>query len=276
MCNKLIFSLAGVAFNLAASGLVFAADMAVKAPPPALAPVDSWTGWYVGGNIGYGWGNDTGEGFTSFTDPGELNSVASYFAVGGNVLPGVVPKGVVGGGQIGYDWQLSQSWVTGLVADFQASGMKDSASAIVSTPPFHPFTTIQSNTAQNDWLGTVRGRLGVASNSWLFYGTGGLAYGEVKSTVVFTGVNSNPANAVFAGTTTSTRTGWTVGGGLEYAFCPNWRVGVDYIFFDLGRISATAVPVSSSGPFLFPTPTFTAASKFAGSVARLVLNYKFN
>ena len=67
-----------------------------------------------------------------------------------------------------------------------------------------------------------------------------------------------------------------MGGGLEYAFYPNWRVGVDYIFFNLGRISATAVPVSSSGPFLFPTPTFTAASKFAGSVARLVLNYKFN
>jgi outer membrane immunogenic protein len=268
-----------LAIVIAAVGLVgtpaLAADMAVSAPPPP-APVYSWTGAYVGGNVGYGWGNNTGAGWTSFTDPGGFAGVAPYFAAGGNVLPAVHPRGVVGGGQVGYDWQISPLWVTGLIADFQASGMKDSASATFSPSGFKPpATSTQSNSEEIKWLGTVRGKVGIAPNNWLVYGTGGLAYGKVSSNVVLDCAHSaNPCGppTVFGGTASPTRIGWTVGGGFEYGFLPNWTVGAEYLYFDLGEISTTAGTVAG-GPI--PGVTFTATSKFAGSIARLVLNYKF-
>jgi outer membrane immunogenic protein len=127
--NKLIFSLAGAAFGLAAtSGLVFAADMAVKAPPPAApAPVYNWTGWYVGVNAGASFGNVKtdfnvapgtslvieGESFSTGTIPGFAGSDRVY------------PSGFIGGGQIGYNWQFSPIWVVGFEADFQGAVEKD-------------------------------------------------------------------------------------------------------------------------------------------------------
>ncbi len=135
----------------------------------------NWTGWYVGGNAGYGWGRNTGDLWDLFTDPGGVAGLAAYFTVlyRANVLPGVKPDGIVGGAQIGYNWQTA-SWVLGLVADIQASGMRGSASTTV-IPITGAATSIQSNTSKIDWFGTVRGRVGYVYNNWLLYGTGGLA-----------------------------------------------------------------------------------------------------
>jgi outer membrane immunogenic protein len=88
-----------------------AADMLVKAAPPA--PVLSWTGFYVGGNVGYAWG-DTTDPAISFVDPGGIG-FAPYFNAGGNVFQALDQGGFVGGGEVGYDWQFSQ-WVLGVVA----------------------------------------------------------------------------------------------------------------------------------------------------------------
>src|SRR5664279_5299042 len=105
------------------ASIASAADLPVKAP--MIAPGYNWSGFYIGGNVGYGFASNTVAGFTSFTDAAPFFTAGPYLAAGGNVLPGVKPKGVIGGEQIGYNWQVSPIWVLGLVADLQASGMKD-------------------------------------------------------------------------------------------------------------------------------------------------------
>jgi outer membrane immunogenic protein len=247
---------------------VLAADMPLKAPPPAPVAAYNWTGWYVGGNVGYGWGRNTGAGWTSFTDAGVPFGVAGYFGAGGNGLPGVNPKGVLGGGQIGYDWQVSPTTVLGLVADLDASGMRGSAAAQVTPGFFDP--TTQTNAAQLKWLGTFRAKAGFTSNNWLIYATGGLAYGRVNEQNAMNCAACGPPQ-FFAGSSSSTRAGGTVGAGLEYGLAANWTVGAEYLWFDLGKISTTATLTAGTNTLT----TFTSQAKFDGSIARAFVNYKF-
>jgi len=113
-----------------------------------------------------------------------------------------------------------------------------------------------------DFLGTARGRLGYAAGNWLFYGSGGVAYGQVKSTL---GISLSTPIAIFAasGSHTETRAGWAAGGGVNYAWTPNWILGVDYLHYDLGRTSVT----DGVGDF--------ASQKVGGDIVRGVINYKF-
>jgi len=219
MRNKIISSLAGAAFSFAASGFAFAADLnkpVYKAPPPPPpAPVYSWTGWYVGGNVGYGWGN-------SNVDIGANGVVPNLFGGGPPFTPSNLAfsgshsqelEGVIGGGQIGYNYQFSPNGVLGFEADIQASGQRatnnfvdssleslcfDSTGApefrcLESLPP-GPVVGSTAYEAKIDWFGTVRARLGVlATDAFLVYATGGLAYGRV-------GVSgSTNFNATFSG-----------------------------------------------------------------------------
>jgi outer membrane immunogenic protein len=245
-----------------------AADMPMKAAP-MVAPVSAynWTGFYVGGNVGYGWGQNTGAGYTSFADPIGSFNIPFYFAGGGNQLPGTTPRGVIGGGQIGYDWQITPLLVLGVIGDLQASGLKASAITTGIFPGFGGGPTTQTNSNKENWFGTVRGKVGYAINNVLLYGTGGLAYGAVNSSTSLTCPGCAPAS-VFAGASSSTRVGWAAGAGLEYGLTAHWIVGVEYLHVDLGSISVTA---ASPG---FPQATFTSQSKFSEDIARFVLNYK--
>jgi outer membrane immunogenic protein len=265
--KKFLICAAAAITLVAAPG--FAADMPVKARPAAVAAAYNWTGFYVGGNIGYGWANDTGNRWDSFVDPGFPPAVgfAPYFAAGGNQFPGVKPSGVIGGVQAGYNWQAA-NWVLGVVADIQASDMKASVDNRVELVNFARI--IQSNNSRIDWFGTVRGRLGYAANNWLFYGTGGVAYGNVKSTVGFNCLDCFPTT-LWSGTTSSTQVGWAAGAGIEVGLSPNWTAGVEYLHFDLGSISTTALPNTAA----FAGSSVTANSKFAGDIVRATLNYKF-
>jgi outer membrane immunogenic protein len=187
MCNKLISSLAGAAFILAASESAFAADLArkmpVKAPPPPPpVPVYSWTGWYVGGNVGYGFGrarsNITGEA-PSIT-PAFQGCPPAGRDLCTNVADSHSMNGVIGGLQLGYNYQFG-SYLAGIEADIQATGQRGTSNfavntGLVTTPPT---TLVGSDSEKLDWLGTLRGRLGVTVDRWLAYGTGGLAYGRV-------------------------------------------------------------------------------------------------
>ena len=232
------------------AGPAFAADLGARPiyKAPALAPVFSWTGWYIGGNAGFGWGENTNA--TVFTD----------YGWDAPPNPSPKPKGFIGGGQIGYDWQVT-NWVFGLVADFQGTDIKESTTTIAIGPDG---PQIKSLSEKLDFLGTVRGRLGWAANNWLFYGSGGLAYGDVRSTLNF----SEP-DGFAAASKSETRVGWAAGGGINYAWTPNWIVGVDYLHYDLGHTSINTFDSE-------PNPNFISVrQRVEGDIVRGVINYKF-
>ena len=247
-----------------------AADMAVKARPPApvMAAVYNWTGFYIGGNIGYGWGQNTNPSI-SFVDPAPAVGFAPYFALGGNGFPNLKPAGVIGGGQIGYNWQMNQ-FVLGAVADFQAADIQSSVTvAVVPTLPAVPSS--QTLSQRLDFLGTVRGKAGFALNNVMLYGTGGLAYGRVKSSMT---ADFTPGVAIiFNGTSSEWRTGWAAGVGGEYGVGP-WSFGLEYLHYDLGRSSVTAIGVPPTAA-IFAGSSLTATQRAAGDIVRATINYRF-
>jgi outer membrane immunogenic protein len=196
----------------------FAADMAVKAPPSAPAPVPTWTGFYGGIQFGGGWGDEAVN--YSPNDPFAVALFNGIAGVQGAASGYRIPQnGPVGGVEVGYNWQWS-NWVLGLEADFSVAGMSGKASG---TTVFLPGAT-QTTTAQQetDWYGTVRGRLGwLATPNLLLFGTGGFAYGRVDDSANYTpsagfivaigGFVSNcTASGVpcFIGSSSAIRTGW--------------------------------------------------------------------
>jgi outer membrane immunogenic protein len=257
-----------------------AADLAVapvytKAPVASVAVYD-WTGFYVGGNVGYGWGGNTDPSL-SFVNPAGFGGIAAFLTTGvppgtssGNLFPNLQPNGVFGGGQIGYDKQFG-TWVIGLVADIQAANF--TANQLVVTPAATTGANVnESLSVKNDWFGTVRGKIGWAANDWLFYGTGGVAYGDVKSSI---GLACTPGGAgcvgvAFAGSRSETTVGFAAGAGIAKAF-GNWNVGVEYLHIDLGRSSVTALDLTG----LAPTTTITESQRFTNDMVRVTVNYKW-
>ena len=238
----------------------FAADLAVKAPR-VVAPVWSWNGWYGGFNVG-----------GSF---GKASDSVSFAGVPLATAGSQDLNGVIGGGQIGYNWQ-SGTWLFGLEADIQGSSERNNDPALASllfTPAilFAPVTGTLGVNEKLDWFGTVRGRLGVlASPNWLLYATGGLAYGGVQTneTLNFTGVvvgtNSNSFN--------TTRAGWTAGGGVETVLGNNWTGKIEYLYIDLGTFSNTwAVPGAGAA---FTPVGFS--SHVTDNIVRVGVNYHFH
>jgi outer membrane immunogenic protein len=245
---------------VAVSAPAFAADMALKAPPP-VAPAWSWTGWYAGVNVG-----------GSF---GKANDSASFGAPAVPFVPGSTSSnlnGVIGGGQLGYNLQ-SGSFVYGLEADIQGSGERGTANStntvIVPIPGALPVVST-GNLTDNEklpWFGTLRGRLGLlASPTWLLYVTGGLAYGEIKSNETLT-VGALAATSGF----NTTRAGWTLGGGVEGVISGNWTAKLEYLYMDFGTINNTFAGVVGS-PF---TP-INLSTHVTDNVVRVGLNYHFH
>ena len=276
--KKILCGVIGVVVSV---GTASAADMAARPytkAPVAVAAVYDWTGFYVGGNIGYGWGGNTSPSISA-VDPGNQTGIGIFLspagfgpgATTGNLYPNQKPSGVFGGGQIGYDKQYS-NWVLGFVADIQAADFK--ASGVALTGPATGAFATESLSAKIDWFGTVRGKAGIAANDWLLYGTGGLAYGETKSAIAFNctpgGAGCDPVRIGYAGANSEVKAGWAAGAGVAKAF-GNWNVGLEYLHIDLGRSSATAT--STTG--FFTTTTITASQRFVEDTVRLTVNYKW-
>ncbi|MBY6241402.1 outer membrane protein [Methylosinus sp. Sm6] len=177
-------------------------------PPPPPPPV--WTGFYLGANVGGGW-LDNAAGRNSTVG---WNGQAWVRGAANAADRSTSNGGVVGGGQVGYNYQLTPLFVVGLETDIQASNIGD------NDPPFYGVTRAV------DWFGTVRARAGVTlfRPDLLIYGTGGFAYGDIRL--------KHPA--AFGGTIGQTGTGWTAGGGLEWLFAPNWSAKVEYLYTDIG------------------------------------------
>jgi outer membrane immunogenic protein len=253
-----------------------AADLAarpsLKAPPPAA--LYDWTGFYVGGNVGYGWGENTDPNLNvhapDFPDLGVFLTSGFPGLVSGNQYPNLNPNGAFGGLQLGYDKQFGR-WVLGGVTDIQAANFR--ASRQITTSVAATSATIdESLSAKVDWFGTLRGKAGVAVNDWLVYGTGGLAYGRTTSSMNLVcpagGFGCFAIN--LAGNAAETRLGWSAGAGVSKAF-GNWNVGVEYLHVDLGRSSVTAIDQIGFAPLT----RLTESQHFAVDTARFTVNYKF-
>jgi len=190
-----------------AAGAAQAADLpSRKGPPPAYIPpppVMTWTGLYAGLNIGGGW----------------QASNSSNVWGGNNSNSG----GVVGGGQIGYNYQFSPWLVVGVETDFQGASIGGGGANNAWAVAWGGWNGVGGSTARINWFGTVRGRAGIVfpgMPTLLLYGTGGFAYADVQRNFWW---NQNSA----------VQTGWTAGGGAEWMFMPNWSAKVEYLYTDV-------------------------------------------
>ena len=206
------------ALGLVAAGAASAADLPSRKGPVAapvyMPPAFSWTGFYVGANAGYGWGNVNANGWANV---GDLD-------------------GFVGGGQIGYNYQMGQ-FVLGLEADLQGADLSSG-------------NNLGLLNVKTDYFGTVRARVGVAFDRFMPYITGGWAYGNVKTSIPGIGFSSDRSHTG----------GYAVGGGLEYAFTNNIIAGVEYLYVDLGEKNILGANTKVGTDF---------------SVVRARLSYKF-
>lgn len=207
----------------------------------------NWTGFYLGGNVGSGTGRDRD----------------SLAIVGGSTdRINLAPDGINGGVQGGYNWQTSNI-VYGVEADIQASSQRDNKTCLTCTVGLGA-----AYDTKQPWFGTVRGRLGYAAGSTLFYATGGYAYGKVK-----TDITTSLFGIVTANSFSKTMDGWTVGGGIETPFTflglfgPNWTTKTEYLYVDLGNTATTFTNVGV---------TATNSLHVTEHILRTGLNYHFN
>jgi len=280
-------------------GSAMAADLpTTKGPPVAyVPPAFSWTGFYVGLNAGGGWqNNNRNDGFFPFF--GAVPVGGTFFPVsnGGN------NSGFLGGVQAGYNYQFTpgSGFVIGGEADIDWAdfGHNHNNGLLFSsfTLPQFPGTVfspsglaVATHNNNNQWFGTVRLRAGYAWDNLLVYGTGGLAYGSIRNngngfgagliaTTAAGFVNPvsgapGPSQALIGGVTTgsTSKAGWTVGFGGEYAFTYNWTLKAEYLYANFGNVR------SAPGFFL---PGAAAALNNSNrtldvNVVRVGVNYKF-
>ncbi|KAA5599596.1 porin family protein [Blastochloris sulfoviridis] len=181
------------------AGTASAADLSARRYEPAAAAYAfSWTGFYVGGHLGYGWGSN------DWTAPSWApGSVSTDF------------DGFVGGGQLGFNYQMGNI-VLGLQGDLSGANLEGKV------------FDIDGDWLENKatWIAALTARLGFTADRALFYIKGGAAWTDVDSTAVV-------GNTVYS--KSETRDGWTLGAGVEYAFAPNWTTFVEYDYYDFGN-----------------------------------------
>jgi outer membrane immunogenic protein len=233
---------------VALGGSAFAADLPARSAPPVYVPppplpIFTWTGVYVGGQVGYEWGRSSSSIFPTGTGPGA-----------GVGLGGFNSSGVVGGAHIGYNYQINQ-FVVGVEGDVNGSSYRGNNS-------FAAFGALGNQTTRNDIDGSVRGRVGWAWDRALIYATGGAAFAPIEHT--FTSFGGGVDDQ------TSTRVGWTVGGGIEYAITNNWSLRAEYRYTDYGNINNVLVN-SSAVPGAFSARTHETDNRVQAG-----FSYKFD
>src|SRR6516162_8088593 len=255
-----------------------AADLGIRRPV-AYVPAFSWTGCHIGGLFGYEWGRQDG-----YTTTGSSTTLGSSFTpvfAGQPVFANSTLSGFNGGGDVGCDYQFG-AWVVGVEGDW--SSVNKSGQAAVTPNTFSPgilgpngFTQRFGNTtwaaeAQERWYATVRGRVGYALDRWLFFVSGDGAWTKVDESEFLPGFVNNFALS------SNRLTGWTVGGGVEYAppqlngpFNGQWSIRAEYLYVHFRDFTAITAPVTGS--------SFSGFSNLNTSldnhIVRFGLAYKF-
>jgi outer membrane immunogenic protein len=299
MLRRILLASAGA---MALSGAAMAADLTRPPPPPVYVPPvppPLWNGFYIGLNAGGTWSSSNNINTIAFPGPCDPASglgcslspnYSTLSAIGATFSVPVSTSGFIGGGQLGYNYQFANNWVVGIEADIQGiAGSHKSASVFTTVPspnfPAQPLLSVDTASRSIDYLGTLRGRIGfLATPTFLLYGTGGLAYGGVRLNtsivqsgpgLVFLGVPSS------FGSASTTRVGWTAGGGVEWMFLPNWSLKVEYLYYDIGNLTNTPSPIvglNGVAPVgsVFMTSFPRTTTRFNGNIVRAGINYHFN
>lgn len=271
MRRAFTFIIATIGFALAAAQAGSAADLPIKglAPPPVIAP--SWTGFYVGGNGGAGWG-------TSETTV-DVGSFVGQFAA---LNPGVGPippitlsvplvshdyNGFLGGIQVGYNWQTG-IFVLGIEGDFEGTSMQDNAPCVI----------VLNCSVRHNWVADVTGRVGVAAfDKTLIYVKGGAAWTDAHYNIGNSIAIGAPVNvAVSANASSSTTlTGGLLGFGVEYPFLPNWSAKIEYDHIEFGR-QALGLPITTIGiPGGIALPSIPLSVKDLMNMFKVGVNWRF-
>ena len=238
--HRTAFAAAITVSAIAFTQIASAADLPREAP--FYMPVFSWTGCYIGGNIGYGF-------------HGEITGVpdlagASFGPVAGNT------NGFLGGGQVGCNYQFASNWVIGTEVDGEATGISgDVTQSFSFVGPAGRTTVTGTAHAQTNWIASANGRLGWTWDRVMLYAKGGVAWAGVNERI----------------DTNVTRPGWTVGGGLEWAFWNNWSAKVEYNFYDFDTRNLT-FPGTFAG---VPEAVRSIDIKETISTVKFGVNYRF-
>lgn len=240
--KKLLLSTIAV-FALAVCSPAMGTDQ--SAPPvrdyPIYVPAFNWQGFYVGVQGGYLWAHDSDHERYAYT--GEPSPYTPAHKAS--------PDGAKIGGYLGYNWQAAQ-WVFGLEADGELTDAKDSTPfSNTGSPPDFYRTTIRSQ-------GALRARIGYAFDRALLYGAGGVAYADIKE-------HDERGDTGEYSSISTTRSGWTLGAGLDLALTNNWIGRAEYRYCDFGRFSYT--------PYVFPD--FTERHCITENAVSFGLAYRF-
>jgi outer membrane immunogenic protein len=251
-------SLACAGAFAAAATLAGSAFAAEPAPAPSSVPVFTWTGLYVGGQIGYAWGRDP---VTWAGTANDLDLAAGAFTQS--------PQGVIGGAHVGYNLQYNPWLVIGVEGSVDGTSLSKTVVVPLIDLPADTFGSATFNSSASV-QGSIRGRLGIAWDRVLIYGTGGIAFTSFNTSITdttgfFTGVPGTNT------TISNTRAGWTAGGGLEYAITDNWWVRAEYRYSNFG--TTTDYP----SPGVLPTGGFVAAQHhLTENQAQVGFSYRFD
>jgi len=243
--------------TLASAAALGLASLGLAAPALAQsADTWTWTGPYVGVNLGYG-GGDFKYPFSGTTDAAGTNPAAGRARQSSS--------GVLGGGQVGYNFQMPNGLVLGLETDIAAADVGGRSSIFSASSGGQTAGDVSSTI---NYLGTVRGRVGkpMFDGRFMPYVTGGFAYGGVRNSANFTGGG--------LATNTQTQTGWTAGAGAEYALNRHLSFKVEYLYVDLGSQNLTGPGSTFNAPAI---GLFNAnlREQTNANVVRAGLNYRF-
>jgi outer membrane immunogenic protein len=256
--------------TIALASSAIAADLPIRAPAPLPVPVLTWTGFYIGGNVGGSWGHSDVSN-NSVTTNGLLTSGNVGLNVG--TFPGPnrsfdFDGAFTGGFQAGYNYEFFNHVVLGVEGDFEWTDNKgnDSFNASVQGPT-------DSTASKAEWFATIRGRLGYSFGRFLPYVTGGAAFVHTSATLTIepwtalAGAAPSSGDPRFAASTSTTSSGYAVGVGLEYAIAPHWSIKGEYLHLGFG---------SKGYDFNFGTAGTTHSDvKLKFDLARFGVNYRF-